>query len=178
MNEYMSYTHNPAPIFIANAIYIITGSTIGKQPFFEAENRRTYFIDTLHEQASRLGWKVEAWTILTNHYHFIAGSPEDATTLSSLIRSIHSLSARYVNKLDNQPGRRIWHNYWDKCINSDKDYLARLHYVMLNPVKYGYVEIPEEYKFSSYVWFQEKSEIEFKREVFSSSIDCLSVEDD
>ena len=178
MDEYKSYAHNPPHLFVPDAIYIVTGSTIGKVKYFDNETKRAFLQETLLERASQLNWKLEAWAILPNHYHFVARAPEEASTLPTLIRSIHSLSARYVNKLDNQPGRRIWHNYWDKCINSDKDYLARLHYVMLNPVKYGYVEIPEEYKFSSYVWFQEKSEIEFKREVFSSSIDCLSVEDD
>ena len=108
----------------------------------------------------------------------MARAPADASTLSSLIRSVHSLSARYVNSLDKKPGRRIWHNYWDKCISSDKDYFARLHYVMLNPVKHGYVEKPEDYKFSSYAWFMDSSEIEFKREVLSQSIDSLIVEDD
>lgn len=177
MDEFKSYPHNPAHLFIPNAIYMITGSTLGKMKFFDTDNRKLHLKATLFERAYRLNWQVEAWAILHNHYHFIAKAPEDASTLPALIRSIHSFSARNVSNLDKVPGRRIWHNYWDKCISSDKAYLARLHYVILNPVKHGLVEKPEDYEFSSYVWFRERADIEFQREVFSQSLENLNIED-
>jgi hypothetical protein len=49
---------------------------------------------------------------------------------------------------------------------------------MLNPVKHGYVNNPEEYRFSSYAWFLEKAEIDFKRDVLTSSIRNLTLADD
>jgi putative transposase len=178
MNIYKDYRHNPPHLYIPNAIYMITGSTIGKHSFFDTDLKMAYLLNTLQERASKMDWKVEAWAILSNHYHFIAKAPGDASTLSPLIRCIHSLSARYVNDLDKVPGRRIWHNYWDKCISSDKAYLVRLHYVNLNPVKHGLVEKPEDYSFSSYKYFMDDADTEFKREVFSQSIDGLDIEDD
>ncbi|MCK5646082.1 MAG: transposase [Anaerolineales bacterium] len=178
MDEYKNYTHNPPHLFIPRTIYMITGSTLYKQKFFNTEIKRAYLRKVLHEKASELEWNLEAWAILYNHYHFIARASEDADTLTSLIRSVHSITARYVNAFDKKPGRRIWHNYWDKCISSERDYLARLQYVHFNSVKHGLVENPEEDLFSSYKSFIEKSGIEFQREVFSQSTDELDVEDD
>jgi putative transposase len=157
---------------------MITGSTLYKQKFFNTEIKRSFLHKVLHENAIELEWNLEAWAILYNHYHFIARAPKNADTLTSLIRSVHSITARYVNAIDKKPGRRIWHNYWDKCISSDKDYLARLHYVHMNPVKHGIVEKPEDDPFCSYQLFIEKSGIEFQKEVFSESIARLEVEDD
>ena len=178
MDGYKNYTHNPPHLFIPRTIYMITGSTLYKQKFFNTETKRSFLYKVLHEKASELEWNLEAWAIHYNHYHFIARAPEDANTLTSLIRSVHSITARYVNEIDGKPSRRIWHNYWDKCISCDKDYLARLHYVHINPVKHGLVEKPEDYNFSSYEWFTDGADIEFQREVFSESIARLEVEDD
>jgi putative transposase len=178
MDELKSFRHSPPHLFIPSAIYMITGSTLYKQKFFNTEIKRSYLHNVLHARASELEWNLEAWAILCNHYHFVARAPEDAKTLTSLIRSVHSITARFVNAIDKKPGRRIWHNYWDKCISSDKDYLARLHYVNLNPVKHRLVDKPENYSFCSYKWFIDKTDIEFQREVFSQSINGLYVEDD
>lgn len=178
MDELKSFRHGPPHLFIPRAIYMITGSTLYKQKFFNTEIKRSYLHKVLHEKASELEWNLEAWAILCNHYHFVARAPEDANTLTSLIRSVHSITARYVNAIDKKPGRRIWHSFWDKCISSEKAYLARLHYVHLNPVKHGLVEKPEDYPFSSYKWFTEKADIEYQREVLSQSVIGLKVEDD
>ena len=177
MDEFKCYPHNPAHLFIPKAIYMITGSTLHKREFFNTEKKRSFLHKVLHEKVTELEWEMEAWAILCNHYHFIARAPESASTLPALIRSIHSLSARYVNDIDNKHGRRIWHNYWDKCISSDKAYLERLHYVHCNPVKHGLVEKPEDYPFSSFNWFSEKADIEFRREVLSQSIESLNIID-
>jgi putative transposase len=156
---------------------MITGSTLGKQKFFDTEIKRAYLHETLHEKASEMDWALEAWAILHNHYHFVARAPQDVPSLQALIRSIHSLSARFVNGEDNTPGRRIWHNYWDKCISSDKEYLGSLHYVHMNSVKHGLVVRPEDDPFSSCKMFIEEAGIEFQREVLSQSLGTLNIED-
>ena len=47
-----------------------------------------------------------------------------------------------------------------------------MHYVMMNPVKHGLVQNPEDYPFSSYKFFLENSEPEFQKMVLSSTDDA------
>ena len=105
---------------------------------------------------------------MSTHYHFIARSPENALSLKELIQVVHSINAKFVNRIDGIAGRKVWYNYWDSCIQTEASYLARMRYVMMNPVKHGLVQNAEEYPFSSYKYFMENSEPDFQKRVFAS----------
>ncbi|MEE9508496.1 MAG: transposase [Anaerolineales bacterium] len=177
MSIYADHLHTPPHLFIPNSIYFVTGATINKQRILEASYIRSQIVKVLFEEALRNDWELQAWAVLDNHYHFIARAPEDATTLTQIVRAVHSRSAKFINRRDKVEGRRVWYNYWDSCITSETSYLARLHYVNMNPVKHGVVEKPENYRYSSYRWFVDSADPDFQRRVFSQPIDRLNVHD-
>ncbi len=178
MDIYKTYQHNPPHWFISNAIYMVTGSTLSKEHLLGAEEKRANFCETLIERAKVLGWVLHAWAVMKNHYHFIAQSPENALSLKLLVQGVHSITSKFINQMDNTPGRRVWYNYWDTCLQTESAYYARLNYVILNPVKHGLVQNPEEYPFSSYKYFIENSESDFRNMVLSQEIDDLQISDE
>ena len=97
---YKIYPHNPPHYFAPNAMYIVTGAILDKQHLLSGDKRKVFFLQTLFERSELLGWNLEAWAILNNHYHFIAQAPEDSTTLVKLIRQIHSITAIQINRQD------------------------------------------------------------------------------
>jgi putative transposase len=163
---YKIYPHNPPHYFVPNAIYMVTGAILIKQHLLLDDRKKEFILETLIDRSHLLGWDLEAWAILNNHYHFISKAPENADTLSKLVRQMHSLTAIELNRMDNTPGRQVWYNYWDTCLTFEKSYLARLHYVHMNPVKHGLVSNPMEYPFCTYKWFTEQGSEELKKEVF------------
>ena len=169
MAIYREYPHYPPHLFKPEAIYLITGSTVRKQPYLDTDEKKDFFCKTLFKQASRLNWKLEAWACMTNHYHFVAQAPQNVETMTTLIRSIHSLSARKINEIDNQSGRRVWWNYWDTCIRNEQEYLSMLKYVHENPIKHHLEMKPEDYSFCSYRWFMAMSETDFRQKILSRS---------
>ncbi len=97
------------------------------------------------------GWDIIAWAVLDNHYHILVKHPgRQVANTSSYVSSFHKFTARRWNDQDGTPGRRVWWNYWDRCVRNEKDLLVRLKYILWNPVKHGLVDAPEEYPFSSY----------------------------
>ena len=174
---YKVYPHNPPHLFRPQAIYMVTAATLRKRHLLDSDVKKAYFCETLFEQAAVLGWAIEAWAVLSNHYHFVAQAPEEAITLKDLIRRVHSITAKFVNRLDKTPGRRVWYNYWDTCITYETSYHARLHYVHTNPVKHGLVARAADYPFCSYCWFEEQAEPDFRRKVFAQPIDRVRVID-
>jgi putative transposase len=178
MDIYKPYPHNPPHWFVSNAIYMVTGSTLYKKPFLDKEEKRANFLKTLFERSNILGWVLHAWVVMKDHYHFIAQSPDNALSLKMLVQGIHSINAKFVNRVDNAPRRRIWYNYWDTCLQTERSYYARMNYVILNPVKHGLVDNPEDYPFSSYRYFVENTEPDFRKMVFSQPIDDLQIDDD
>ncbi len=171
------YLHNPPHYFIPDAMYMVTGAILYNQHLLRDNRRKEFVLQTLLERAAHLDWRLQAWAILNNHYHFVAKAPKDAMTLRKLIRQFHSITAIQLNKWDQTPGRQIWCNYWDSCLAYERSYLARLHYVHMNPVKHGLVENAIDYPFCSYGWFIEQGDETLKRQVFAQPINRVNVID-
>jgi len=117
--------------------------------------------------------------VMANHYHWIGKSPDaGAESLGEWIASLHRTSARFVNDLDATPGRKVWHNYRETRLTFEKSYLARLHYVIENPVKHGLVALATDYPWCSAAWFAANATPAFCKTVESFKIDQLKIEDD
>jgi putative transposase len=172
------YPHNPPHYFVPNAMYMVTGAILRSQNLLDEDRRKEYVLGTLVERTNLLGWGLQAWAILNNHYHFIAKAPAYVSTLSKLIRQVHSITAIQLNKWDKTPGRQVWFNYWDSCLTYEKSYLARLHYIHMNPIKHRLADSALDYPYCSYKWFIEKSDEDLKRQVLNQPIDRLNVLDD
>ena len=159
-------------------MYMVTGAILHNQHLLVENRRKEFVLQTLLERAALFDWDLQAWSILNNHYHFIAQSPENSTNLSKLIRQIHSITAIQINRWNNTPGRQVWFNYWDTCLAHEKSYLARLHYVHMNPVKHELVDDAIDYPYCSYKWFMEDGDETLKEQVFAQPIDHLNIFDD
>jgi len=175
---YKTYLYNPPHYFVPYAMYMVTGSILHNQHLLKENRKKQFLLETLLERSKLLGWEIQAWAILNNHYHYIAKAPDQANTLSKLIRQIHSITAIQMNNWDKTPGRQVWFNYWDTCLRYEKSYLVRLHYVHLNPVKHGLVDNAMNYPYCSYRWFMEQGEDDLRKLVFDQAIDRINVKDD
>lgn len=178
MELFKEYRHYPPHLFRPNAIYVITGSIKNKRHLLDSNKKKEFFCETLFKSSSQHNWQIGAWACLSNHYHFVARAPENAANMTMLIREVHSLSARYINSVDNETGRRVWWNYWDTCIRNEYSYLAMLRYVHENPVKHNLVEKAEEYPFCSYQWFLDVTNSHFKQKVLAQSLENIRIYDD
>ncbi|MFB3894738.1 MAG: transposase [bacterium] len=178
MNTRTDWAHSPSHRFIPDATYIVTAGTYRKDRIFNTPERLSLVQDTLFEQATKFGWELQAWAIMQNHYHFVALAPMKVDSLHSLIQAVHSLTAKAVNRKDQTPHRKIWFQYYDTCITSEKSYLARLHYVHTNPVKHGIIPIAENYQWCSMNWFKLYADSGLYRTVVSFKTDRVSIKDD
>ena len=169
--------HAPVHILSDAGAYMISAGTYLKLRHFRTPERLTLLHDALLDLAEQYGWELQAWAIMGNHYHFVATSPDDPSSLHTLIRHLHSITAREVNRLDDTPDRKVWHSFWDKHLTYEKSYLPRLKYVHQNPVKHGLVGNAELYPWCSAAWFARTADPSFFRKVSSFGTDRLNVED-
>ena len=148
-----TWHHCPAHVFVPNAAYIVTAGTLHKQHYFRGVGRLRLLQEELFATVAAYGWELQAWAIFSNHYHFIAHAPTDATTLKRMLQRLHSATARAVNRMDGTPGRQVWFQFWDTCLTYEASYYARLKYVHNNAVHHGLVPTAEQYEFCSAAWF-------------------------
>lgn len=152
MEAYKTYEHNPPHLFRENGIYFITASTYGKLHHLTDTIVKTFLRDSIFKAFCEAGWEVTDWVILDNHYHLLVKATEHPEQMSEIIRAIHRYSAIYIRKngFAEKSADQIWYNYWDRCVNTLKDFYTIAHYIWHNPVKHGYVTGPFLWEFGSF----------------------------
>jgi len=119
--------------------------------------------------------------VFSNHYHFVAHSPADATdasTLPAMLSILHVKTAEWLNNLDKAPGRQVWFNFWDTRLTHQRSYLARLNYVHQNAVKHGLVPVACEYPWCSAGWFERTTPPAMVKAIYRFKTDRISVLDE
>lgn len=156
---------------------MVTCGTYLKEHHFRSPERLEVVHNLLLDLAGDFGWNLEAWSVFSNHYHFISAS-DDPATLIPFITKLHTDTAIWVNKLDGTPGRQVWYNYWDTHLTFLPSYLARLNYVHNNAVHLRLVLTPTEYRWCSAAWFERTASPAFQRVLASLKIDRINVFDE
>jgi putative transposase len=171
------WPHAPTHRLAQSGTYIITAATYQKSHHFRGASRLAVLQRGLLKMAADYNWKLEAWAIFSNHYHFIAHSPPAADTLSEMLATLHKKLASWVNKLDATKDRKVWHNYWETRLTHQTSYLARLKYVHHNAVKHGLVQIANHYPWCSAGWFERVSTPAMIRAIYSFQSDRINLQD-
>jgi putative transposase len=174
----MDWPHSPVHRLSEAGCYMVTSGTYQKAPLFRAAARLNLLCESLLRLAAETGWQLQAWSVFPNHYHFVAISPPDAATLGKLMGRLHAGTAKRINDQDGQRGRKVWFQFWDTRITSERAYLARLNYVHRNAVKHGLVREAALYPWCSAGWFQMKAAPAFYKTVMAFPSDRVSVADD
>lgn len=47
-----------------------------REPIFEDDEDRHTFLRTLTECCEKSGWRIYAWVLMSNHYHWVLQTPE------------------------------------------------------------------------------------------------------
>jgi REP element-mobilizing transposase RayT len=106
------------------------------------------FLEFLAAATRRFGWSVSAFVLMTNHFHLVLKTPEP-----NLSRGMQWLNGKYAGRF-NARHKRCGHLFQGrfKAVLVEKEtYFANvLRYVVLNPVRAGIVERPEDFRWSSY----------------------------
>lgn len=179
MNNNVSYwPHAPMHSFPGQGVYMVTAGTFHKRCLLNTPEKLTLIRNLLFKYAEQLQWKLQAWAIMANHYHFIASSPENAESLRSLIGKLHEYSAKKLNQIDASPGRKVWHNYWDTRITHQTSCFARLRYVHQNPVHHGIVDNASNYRWCSQAWLEHNTDRAFVHTLARFKTDRINVADD
>jgi putative transposase len=175
------WPHAPTHQLSGPGTYFVTVGTYLKEHYFRSSER----LDVLHRGplivARDFSWELEAWAVFSNRYHFVAHSPSDSdisTSLSQMLGVLHTRTARWVNRLDKTPGRKVWRNFWETKLTYQKSYLARLNYVHQNPVKHGLVAVANQYAWCSAQWFEQAAAPAMVRSIYVFKTDRVRVNDD
>ena len=136
---------------------------------FTDEKYFQIIIDSLKYCMANKGLYLLGYIIMLNHIHLLTSNADD-TTLSNIMRDFkHFTSSRIIELLEKENKRlylyvfkkaaerrskkqsyKVWQEeYHPIAITSEKWFRQKLEYMHYNPVRKGYVEKPEDWKYSS-----------------------------
>ena len=101
------WPHAPMHAFAEHGIYMVTAGIYKKRCLLASSEKLTLIRDMLFKYAHQYQWKLQAWAIMANHYHFVARSPDNPDSLRLLIARLHEYSAKQLNRIDASPGRKV-----------------------------------------------------------------------
>ena len=155
-----------------NGSYFMTLTVVGWIDIFTRERYAKIIVDSLNYCMQHKGLNVYAYVVMTNHLHLIANC-DDGIQLNDVIRDFKKFSSKQIvaSIKEECESRRNWmltilakeaeghtkqHNYkvWQDGnfaieLYSEKFTWIRLNYIHMNPVRAGYVNRPEYWKYSS-----------------------------
>ena len=152
----LDWPHAPPHRLGDAGVYFVTARARDKQHLLADDEMKDWFEAKLFEVCAEFGWTLEAWCVLSNHYHFVGHNAVDADSHSTMTKKLHSLTTKELNRRDVKPGRtRLWQNYRETHLTFQRSYLARLHYVHQNAVHHHLVKVGSDWKWCSAKKFKE-----------------------
>jgi putative transposase len=114
---------------------------------FDDRDRRQ-FVDLLATTIRRSDWRCYAWCLMPNHVHVAIQITE--INLSNGMYFLNHAFARYLNGRHGYRGHAFDRRFYAAHVKSDPHLAELARYTVLNPVRAGLCESPEDWPWSSH----------------------------
>ncbi|MFY9148461.1 MAG: transposase [Smithellaceae bacterium] len=138
----------PLRIEYPDAVYHVTARGNAKNDIFHSDTDRNTFLKILSGVVLRYNWLCHAYCLMDNHYHLLIETPDG--NLSVGMRQLNGVYTQKHNWLHQKSGH-VFQGRFKAIVVEKESYLLELcRYVVLNPVRAGKTETPEQWRWSSY----------------------------
>jgi len=138
----------PLRIEYEGALYHITSRGNAKQDIYLDDRDRWSFLDILSKTITRTGWLCHAYCLMSNHYHLLIETPQ--ANLSQGMRHLNGVYTQSFNFQHERVGHLFQGRFKSLLVEKDLYLLELARYIVLNPVRAGLAQNPEDWKWSSY----------------------------
>ena len=138
----------PLRLQIPGAFYHVTSRGNARADIFWGDSDRHSFLDLLSLVVRRFNWLCYAYCLMDNHYHLLIETPE--ANISSGMRHLNGVYTQIINRKHNRVGHIFQGRFEAILIEKEHHLLELCRYVVLNPVRAGIINAPEEWVWSSY----------------------------
>ncbi len=137
-------THRTAP----GCTYFVTTKAWGGRAIFRVPDVAEILLECMMRYRDKGAYRLHDFVVMPNHLHLIM-TPGDSTTLEKAIQLIKGGSSHEIHRL-REHKMEIWQaGYHETTVRDERDFVARRHYVRMNPVVEKLVERPEDWAYSS-----------------------------
>jgi REP element-mobilizing transposase RayT len=138
----------PLRIEFPGALYHVMNRGNAGGAIFLGDQDRMKFLSVLGEVVQDFDWICHAYCLMESHYHLLIETPQ--ATLSSGMRQLNGLYTQTFNRTHGKTGHVFQGRFKALLVQKDNYLLELCRYIVLNPVRAGYVSAAQEWKWSSY----------------------------
>jgi putative transposase len=138
----------PLRIEFEDAFYHITSRGNEQKDIFKSVRDREKFLQYLESATERYSAAIHAYCLMDNHYHLFLQTP--AGNVSQIMQHINGAYTTYYNVKRKRAGHLFQGRYKALLVDADAHAQELSRYIHLNPVRAGVTEKPEQYPWSSY----------------------------
>jgi len=140
-----------------SGIYHIMMRGINRQCIFEDEEDHEKFIETIKRYKEKSGYEIYAYCLMSNHVHLLLKVGEES--LEQIMRRICGSYVYWYNWKYQRAGNLFQDRFKSEAVENDAYLLIVQRYIHQNPMKAGLANKAEQYKWSSFNEYIDKSEI-------------------
>ncbi len=140
----------PLRLEVPDGTYHVWNRGVNRADIVFDDRDRERFVDLLPEVIRRFGWIIHQFMLMTNHFHLVVSTPDP--TLSRGMKWLEQKFAQHINRRYDRVGPLFQGRFKCQLVEKGTYLLELLRYVALNPVRAKMVELPEDYRWSSYRW--------------------------
>jgi REP element-mobilizing transposase RayT len=129
----------------------VTARGNDRRDIFVDDHDRTQFVNRLARTAVRFRIHVQAWCLMTNHYHLVIETPSGE--VSRPIQYLNGSYASYFNERHDRTGHLFGGRFRATALEDERHLEAACAYVLLNPVRAGLTACPEEWRWAGAVGY-------------------------
>ena len=138
----------PLRIEYPGALYHVTTRGNARQDIYLVDKDRLDFLRMLGDVVERKSWICHAYCLMTNHYHAFLQTPEP--NLSSGMQLLNGRYGQAFNRAHDRKGHVLEGRYKAILVEKEPYLLELARYIVLNPVRAGLAQNPEDWRWSSY----------------------------
>jgi putative transposase len=139
-----------------NAYYHIMNRGWRRGNIFTKDNEFKAFLNTLRDSCKQYGVFVNAYCIMSNHYHLLVHTPQG--NLSQFMRQVNGVYAQKYNIMNKTEGA-VFRGRYKSILIQDGLYLLRvMRYIHLNPIKACIGSNLSAYRWSSHSNYQRRTD--------------------
>jgi REP element-mobilizing transposase RayT len=138
----------PLRIDLQHGLYHVTSRGWERRAIVRDDRDRQRWLELLDRVATRCGWRVFAWALMSNHFHLYLRTPQP-----NLSAGMHGLNSGHASAFNRRYGRggALFQGRFKAVLVEDESHdLELTRYIHLNPVRAGIEQRPEHYDWSSY----------------------------
>ena len=142
----------PLRIEFPGGLYHVTSRGDRREDIYLCDADRQRWVDLLGEVCTRFNWFCHAYCLMDNHFHIVVETVDG--NLSAGMRQLNGVYTQWHNRTHNREGHVFQGRFKAIMVQREAYLLELARYVVLNPVRAGMCNMPEDWPWSSYRMMQ------------------------